>query len=322
MGLSLPSAAVYRPTVQHHCSLADVSLQNAWLTIGVFDGVHRGHQAILSQLTAGAHSIGAPAVLLSFDPHPAVVLAGRDLKLLTTPYERAELASALGMDVVITHPFDRAVSEMSARDFMARLKERLGLSHLLIGYDFALGKGREGNAGRLTELGQELGYVVEVVDAVSDESGVVSSTEIRKLVSLGNVAEAAKLLGRNYALSGSVVHGDGRGRRINIPTANIHYPESKLLPANGIYACWGHLGPERYMAATNIGINPTFTPDKRTVNVEAHILDFNRDLYDQEVKLEFVARLRDELKFDSVEALLKQIHADIEKTRAVLSQRE
>ena len=305
--------------MQHYRSLADVSLQNTWLTIGVFDGVHRGHQAILRQLAAGAHANGAPAVLLTFDPHPAVVLSGRDLKLLTTPDERADLASALGLEAVITHPFDRAVSGMSARDFMALLKKRLGLSRLLIGYDFALGKGREGNAGRLSELGRELGYSVSVVEAVSDESGVISSTEIRKLVSLGNAGAAANLLGRPYALSGPVIHGDGRGRRINIPTANIHYPESKLLPANGIYACRARLGADLFAAAVNIGFNPTFTPDKRTANVEAHILDFDRDLYGEQVTLEFIARLRDEAKFDSVDALLAQIHADIEKTRKILS---
>ena len=306
-------------SVQHYRSLADVSLQNAWLTIGVFDGVHRGHQAILRQLAAGAHQNSAPAVLLTFDPHPAVVLAGRDLKLLTTPDERAELVGSLGLDAVITHPFDRGVSETNARDFMAVLKERLGLSHLLIGYDFALGKNREGNAERLTELGRELGYSVQIIEAVGDESGVISSTEIRKLVSVGSVDVAANLLGRPYALSGPVIHGDGRGRRINIPTANIHYPESKLLPANGIYACRARLGADLYAAATNIGFNPTFTPDKRTVNVEAHILDFDRDLYGETLTLEFVARLRDELKFDSVEALLTQIHADIEQTRKIIN---
>lgn len=305
--------------MQHYRSLADVSIQNAWLTIGVFDGVHRGHQAILHHLAAGAYENGAPAVLLTFDPHPAVVLAGRELKLLTTADERAELAGALGLEAVVTHPFDRTVSEMSAGDFMARLKDHLGLSHLLIGYDFALGKGREGNAGRLAELGRELGYSVEVVNAVSDESGVISSTEIRELISVGSVDAAANLLGRPYALSGPVIHGDGRGRGLNIPTANIHYPESKLLPANGIYACRARLGADLYAAATNVGFNPTFTPDKRTVNVEAHILDFDRDLYGQELELEFIARLRDELKFDSVEALLVQIRADIEQTREIIS---
>jgi riboflavin kinase/FMN adenylyltransferase len=304
--------------VQHHRSLNDVSLQHAWLTIGVFDGIHRGHQAILSQLTAGAHANGAPAVLLTFDPHPAAVLAHRELKLLTTPEERAALASALNVDAVVTHPFDRSVAEMSAREFMTRLKERLGLSHLLIGYDFALGKNREGNAERLTELGRELGYEVQVIEAVGDESGVISSTEIRKLVSLGSVDAAANLLGRAYSLSGPVIHGDGRGRRINIPTANIAYPESKLLPPNGIYACRVRLGADLYAAATNIGFNPTFTPDKRTANVEAHILDFDRDLYGQTLTVEFISRLRDELKFNSVDALLTQIHADIDETRKLI----
>lgn len=305
--------------VQHYRSLADVSIQNAWLTIGVFDGVHRGHQAILRQLAAGARENSAPAVLLTFDPHPAVVLAGRDLKLLTTPDERAELAASLGLDAVITLPFDRALSETSAHDFMALLKERLGLCRLLIGYDFALGKNREGNADRLTELGHELGYAVQIVEAVGDESGVISSTEIRKLVSLGSVEAAANLLGHAYTLAGPVIHGDGRGRHINIPTANIRYPESKLLPANGIYACRARLGADLHAAAVNIGVNPTFTPDKRTINVEAHLLDFDRDLYGETLTLEFVARLRDELKFDSVEALLAQIHADIEQTRKLLS---
>jgi riboflavin kinase / FMN adenylyltransferase len=305
-------------TVQHYHSLADVSIQDAWLTIGVYDGIHRGHQAILRSLVAGAHAKDAPAVLLTFDPHPAVVLAGRDIKLLTTPDERAGLVSALGLDVVITHPFDRTVSEMSAHDFMARLKEHLGLHHLLIGYDFALGKNREGNAKRLSELGQELGFSVQVIEALSDESGVISSTEIRKLISLGSVDAAANLLGHAYSLSGPVVHGDGRGRRINIPTANIQYPESKLLPANGIYACRARLGGDLFAAATNVGYNLTFTPDKRIASVEAHLLEFDRDLYGEQLILEFVSRLRDEMRFNSVDALLVQIQADIEQTRRII----
>ena len=305
--------------MQHYLSLAEANLKNAWLTIGVFDGIHRGHQAILNRLTAGAHADGAPAVLLSFDPHPANVLSGRDLRLLTTPSERADLAASLGVDVVVTEPFTRALAETSAHDFMAGLHQHLGLKHLLIGYDFALGKNREGNAQRLAELGREMGYSVDVVSAIGDESGVISSTEIRKLISVGNVSEAAKLLGRNYSISGPVIHGDGRGRRINIPTANIGYPESKILPPNGIYACWAHVDGQRVMAATNIGFNPTFTPDKRTANLEAHLLDFDRDIYGQPVTVEFVSRLRDELKYNSVDALVAQIHKDIAETRRILA---
>ena len=304
--------------MQHYRSLEEVNLQNSWLTIGVFDGVHRGHQEIIKKLTAGAHANQAPAVLLTFEPHPATVLGGHDIKCLTTPEERAELLADLGVDVIIAQRFTRELSTVSAYEYMLRLSERLDLKHLLIGYDFALGKGREGNAGRLAEIGQELGYKVEVINAVSDESGVISSTEIRKLVATGNVNEAAKLLGHNYSLRGPVIHGDGRGHKLNIPTANIDYPSQKAIPAFGIYACWIWIGNEKFMAATNIGVNPTFTPDKQTPNVEPHILDFDRDIYGEEIKLEFVARLRDELKFDSVDALKKQIRKDVDHTREIL----
>ena len=305
--------------MRHYHSLEEVSAKNAWLTVGVFDGVHRGHREIIRKLTTDAHANHAPAVLLTFDPHPANVLTGRDIKCLTTPAERADLLGALGVDIVITQRFTPDLSTVPAYEYMLRLKETLGLSHLLIGYDFALGKGREGNANRLAEIGKELNYSVEVINALSDESGVISSTEIRKLVATGNVNEAAKLLGYNYSLSGPVIHGDGRGRKINIPTANVDYPKQKVIPANGIYVCWATVGSKKYKAATNIGFNPTFTPDKTIPSLEAHLLDFDHDLYGQEIKLEFVARLRDELKFNSVDALLEQIHDDINKTREMLS---
>src|SRR5512138_1405806 len=305
--------------MQHYNSLEEVNLNNAWLTIGVFDGVHRGHQQIIQKLTTGAHADEAPAVVLTFDPHPASVLSGHEIRCLTLPDERADLFGQLGVDVVITQPFTKELSTVTAYEFMARLKRHLGLQHLLIGYDFALGKGREGNAARLTEIGSELGYTVEVVPALSDESGVISSTEIRKLIELGNVAEAARLLGHPYSLHGPVVHGDGRGKTIQVPTANIAYSHEKMIPARGIYACWAYLGDEKYGAAINIGINPTFTPDKQTPNVEVHLLDFRQEIYGEDVRLEFVTRLRDELKFNSVDVLLEQIRKDVELTRKILS---
>ncbi len=234
------------------------------------------------------------------------------------PDERADLLRALDVDVVITELFTRELSAVTAYEFMSRLKRQLGLQHLLIGYDFALGKGREGNATRLTEIGLEFGYTVEVVSALSDESGVISSTEIRKLIEIGNIVEAARLLGRPYSLHGPVIHGDGRGRTIQVPTANIAYSRDKMIPARGIYACWAYLGDERYRAAVNIGINPTFTPNKQIPNVEAHLLDFRRDLYGEDVRLEFVARLRSEMKFDSVDTLIEQIWKDVESTRTIL----
>jgi len=305
--------------MRHYHSLEEVSAKNAWLTIGVFDGVHRGHREILRKLTTDAHANHAPAVLLTFDPHPASVLSGQDIKCLTTADERAHLLGSLGLDIVITQRFSRNLSAATAFEYMSQLKQTLDLTHLLIGYDFALGKGREGTAARLTEIGKELNYDVEVIHALSDESGVISSTEIRKLVATGNVTEAAKLLGYNYTLGGEVIRGAGRGRTINFPTANIDYPQQKATPSNGIYACWAYVGNEKFMAATNIGFNPTFTPERQTPSLEAYLLDFDRDIYGQQVKLEFVSRIRDELKFNSVEALIWKIQEDVDKTRELLA---
>jgi riboflavin kinase/FMN adenylyltransferase len=305
-------------TIQHYLSLEEVSLENSWLTIGVFDGVHRGHQQIIHRLTAGAHENRVPAVVLTFDPHPARIFGRGDIKLLTLPEERAEFLASLGVDVVITHPFDQAFADTTALDFMRLVNRHLGVSHLVLGYDATVGKNREGNAARLREIGQEFGYTLDVVPALSDESGVISSTEIRKLIATGNVVDAARLMGHRYSLHGPVVGGDQRGRTIDVPTANIAYSPDKLIPANGIYVCWANLNAQKYCAAVNIGFNPTFTPDKKTANVEAHLLDFKREIYGEDVRLEFVSRLRDELRFNSVDALLEQIWKDIDDTRRIL----
>jgi riboflavin kinase/FMN adenylyltransferase len=307
--------------MQHYRSLDELTLQNSWVTVGVFDGVHRGHQEVLRKLTAGARENGVPAVVLTFDPHPAKIFGRGEIKLLTLPGERARLLGEQGVDIVITHPFDKNVADITAFDFMKKLKDRLGVSHLVLGYDSTVGKNREGDATRLTEIGLELGYTVETVKALSDESGVISSTEIRKLISVGNVAEAERLLGHSYRLQGLVTHGDHRGRTIGYPTANLNYAREKMIPAGGIYACWAYVRSEKFSAAVNIGMNPTFTPHKQTLNVEAYLLDFDRDIYDEELKLEFVARLRAELKFDSVDTLIEQIGRDVQETRQILTER-
>jgi len=304
--------------MQHYRSLEGLTLENTWLTVGVFDGVHRGHRQVLNKLTAGAHANRALAVVLTFDPHPAKVFGRGDIKLLTLPGERAKLLGELGVDAVITHPFDRNVANITALDFMKQLKDQLDVRHLVLGYDSTLGKNREGNATRLAEIGLELGYTVETVSALGDESGVISSTEIRKLVTVGKVSEAARLMGHPYRLQGLVAYGDQRGRTIGFPTANLNYAHEKVIPASGIYACWATVRGERYAAAVNIGTNPTFTPDKQTLSVEAYLLNFDQDIYDETVTLEFVQRLRDELKYDSVTALIEQIGRDVEQTRELL----
>ena len=305
--------------MQHYSSLEQVSLKNSWLTVGVFDGVHRGHQQILRRLTAGAHEQGLPAVVITFQPHPATLFGRGEIKLLTLPEERAELLGSFGVDVVITHPFNRDVADTTAFDFMQQIRQQLGVRHLVLGYDSTLGKNREGDARRLSEIGSQLGYTVEVVPALSDESGVISSTEIRKLIATGNVAEAARLMGHPYSLHGPVIHGEGRGKTINVPTANIEYSYEKIIPSNGIYACWADLHGEKYAAAINIGVNPTFTPERQIPSVEAYLLDFQRDIYGEDLRLEFIARLRDEMRYVSVEKLLEQIWQDVEDTKRILN---
>ncbi len=299
-------------------SIDELNLEKSWLTIGVFDGVHRGHQQIVSMLTAGAHRAEMPSVALTFWPHPATVLTNRMVKCLTMPDERSALLSALGVDVVVAQTFDRELANTSAGDFIARLKNHLGFEHLLIGYDFALGKGREGDAARLIEMGRAFGYEVDVIPALSDESGVISSTEIRKLVATGDVAEAAALLGHCYGLHGPVVHGDGRGKELGFPTANIDYPEPKILPANGVYACRVWVDGEPYAGAINVGTRPQFHEGATRPLVEAYILDFDADIYGQDIRVEFVARLRDERKFASVDALVEQMHRDVERARELV----
>ena len=304
-----------------YASLDNVHLSDAWLTIGVFDGVHRGHQEIIRQLTAGAHASGAPAVVLTFHPHPALVLAGRDIRCLTTPEERAGILLNLGVDAVISMEFTRQLAEHSAEDFMADLKQHLGLKQLLTGHDFALGRNRAGNLDRLKQLGQELGYQVRTLAPVKFNETVISSTLIRQTVAEGSVRLAAQKLGRYYSMTGPVVPGDGRGRTIGIPTANIEVPASKAVPLNGVYACWANLNGNKIRAVVNIGLRPTFTTQTEHVlpRVEAHLLDFSADLYSQTLTLEFVERLRAEQKFTSVEALVAQIQKDIHTAQDILA---
>jgi riboflavin kinase/FMN adenylyltransferase len=306
--------------VTHFRSLDDLTLQNAWLTIGVFDGVHRGHQEIIRQLTTGAHADGALAVVLTFSPHPAVILGGKaDFKSLTTAEERAALLESLGVDIVITHPFDRALADQTAEEFMRHVARTLGLRRLLVGYDFALGRGREGDMTRLTELGKTLGYEVQPVAPLAAGDEVISSSRIRTRLAAGEVAAAALDLGRYYSVTAPIIHGDGRGKKINIPTANLEIPAEKVIPANGVYACWAWVSGKQYTSVTNVGIRPTFTPEEYAPHVETHLLDFDHDLYGQEVKLEFVEWLREERKFPSVEALVGQIHNDIARARQILT---
>lgn len=300
-------------------SLNHLSLENSWLAIGVFDGMHLGHQSMLRRLVEGAHAVQAPAVVMTFEPHPAIVLGNQsDFKWLSPPEERSSLINALGVDHILLQQFDRNFASIHADDFMQGVTRQLGLRNLLVGYDFALGKDRQGNADYLEKLGKQLGYHLEVFPPIRDEIGIISSTRIRSLVRAGNIDQVPALLGRYYSLEGYVVHCDGRGRTIDIPTANLDLPEEKLIPVNGVYACLAWLGGACFPAVTNIGTRPTFTSGDQAAHVETHLLDFREEIYGRELKLEFISRLRDEKRFDSVESLVTQIQADIRQARTIL----
>ena len=306
--------------VKHLLSLADVALNNAWLTIGAFDGVHLGHQEIIRRLVAGAHAEGAPAVVLTFHPHPAVVVRGRQGALyLTLPDERAALLGALGVDIVITQTFDLQVAATTAADFIRLLKERLDLRQLWVGYDFALGHARSGNVDVLRQLGERFNYQLHVVPPVALGEEVISSSQIRALLQAGQVQQAGRLLGRPYRLAGQVIQGDGRGRTIGIPTANLETGSEKLVPGGGVYACLAEIDGRRWAAATNIGVRPTFDGKDTVAHVEAHLLDFSDDLYGRTVGLSFLERLRGEQRFANIQSLVAQIEQDIRQTRQVVA---
>lgn len=300
-------------------NLEELNLDAAWATIGSFDGVHRGHQAIIRQLVTGAHASGAKAVVVTFSPHPAVVLRGlQGPFFLTDHQERADLLAGLGVDVLVTLTFDRSLSARSAADFMGDLCSHLGLKRLLVGYDFALGRGREGNVFRLKQLGEEMGYKVEVISPVESGGEVVSSSRIRALLTAGKVEAAAEMLGRPYGLNGMVVHGEGRGHGLGIPTANLLVSPDRISPGVGVYATMARVRGRAIQSVTNIGVRPTFEGGSSTARIETHLLDFRQDLYGQTIRLEFIQFLRNEQRFASIDALLEQIHLDIQHAREVL----
>lgn len=307
----------------HYRSIDELQLTRSWLTIGVFDGVHRGHQVILNRLVAGAHAEGLPAVVVTFFPNPVVVL--RDLVdpvYLSMPDERAELLAALGVDEVVTLEFTRQLAALTAAEFMGWMKKQLGIVHLCAGYDFALGRGREGTLPMLQRLGKQMGYSVSVVEPVADpQNGAISSSRIRDLLARAEIREAAELLGRRYSVEGFITHGDGRGHGLGFPTANIAIPAQRLAPGHGVYATWITLQGQKWPAVTNIGLRPTFEDNAAQARIEAHILDLpgDPDLYGQPVRLEFVDYLRPEMRFAQIQELIDQIHQDIQKSREVFS---
>jgi riboflavin kinase/FMN adenylyltransferase len=295
--------------------------QPSLVTVGSYDGVHIGHQRLLARMRQTARQLNCAAVVVTFHPRPQAVLSPHKSTLdLITPDEKAELLAQLGMDLTVMLRFGHQMAHIPARQFVADLVAHLHMHEMWIGMGFSLGRNREGDVPTLRRLGEEMGFVVRVVDPVICDGAMVSSTRIRHLLMDGRIRQVTPLLGRYASLSGEVVHGAERGRRIGFPTANIAVPPQLVLPPNGVYACFACVGGQRRPAVTNIGIRPTFTDPERTV--EAHVLDFSGDLYGQRLRLELVEFLRPETRFDTIAGLVAQISADAETARRLLSEEQ
>ncbi|CDQ43836.1 MULTISPECIES: bifunctional riboflavin kinase/FAD synthetase [Mycolicibacterium] len=305
------------------------------LTIGVFDGVHRGHAELINRAVKSGRSRGVPTVLMTFDPHPMeVVFPGSHPAQLTTLARRAELVEETGVDVFLVMPFTADFMKLTPERYIHELLvESLHVVEVVVGENFTFGRKAAGNVDLLRKAGERFGFAVEGMRLVSeefarDESVTFSSTYIRSCVDAGDVVAAAEALGRPHRVEGVVVRGDGRGRGLGFPTANVAPPMHSAIPADGVYAAWftvlGH-GPvvgtvtpgERYQAAVSVGTNPTFSGRTRTV--EAFVLDAEADLYGQHVAVDFIARIRGQEKFDSVEDLVRQMGADTERARSILA---
>ncbi|MHB9090657.1 MAG: bifunctional riboflavin kinase/FAD synthetase [Chloroflexota bacterium] len=285
------------------------------ITIGVFDGVHLGHRALIQATVERAHTLGIRSAAITFDPHPRAVLGrGEAIQYLNSLSERIDLIRSLGVDTVAVLRFSLAVAGLSAEAFVRELKAQMGLAELWVGPDFALGKGRQGTVPVLRELGTAVGFAVETVPPVVVDGEVVSSSLIRRLLLAGDVEAAAILLSRPYTLEGIVAVGDRRGRTLGFPTANLPLAPERVAMANGVYVVRAHSQGRALPAVASIGVRPTFGLNER--GLEVFIMDFADDLYGQPLRVEFLRRLRPELQFDSIDALVAQMQRDVADARA------
>lgn len=304
--------------MKQHFALESLKLEHSWVTIGSFDGVHLGHQFVIREMVKAAHRNNEPAVVITFSPHPAVVLRGISGPFYLTNFEqKAALLESLGVDHLITLPFTQSLSRLTAHQFMQELVSHLGMKGLVTGFDFKIGYKREGTSAVLEKIGEELGFTVSTLAPFTLDGVELSSSRIRTLLSQGQVSQASVYLGRIYSLQGEVVQGDGRGRMIGYPTANIALVPELLLPMRGVYATFARLGSRRLLSLTNIGLRPTFL-QRSSLNVETHILDFDELIYHQQITLEFVSFLRPEQRFYSTHELTEQIEMDIIEARKAL----
>jgi len=301
---------------------AKTKITASCVTIGNFDGVHMGHQKLLCRARQKARSQGLASVVVTFDPHPLRVLSGAHTPpFITLTQQKLELIASLGLDFTLCLEFTKELAKLEPDEFVKNfLLNGLRMREMVIGYDYAFGRNRKGNFALLTALGAHMGFHVEQVGPVLIDDAIVSSSRVRDMIQAGLVWEVRPLLGRFYRVQGEVVSGLGRGGRLlGFPTANLHLVD-ELFPKTGVYAAWASTSGRTFPAVANIGFNPTF--GNNVLSVEAHLLDFNQDIYGQEVRIHFVQRLRSEQKFPEVNALIARIQEDIQLARRILASPE
>jgi riboflavin kinase/FMN adenylyltransferase len=296
-----------------------LSMRGSVVTMGNFDGIHLGHQALVRHTVEESKRLGYPSIVLTFEPHPLKVLAPeRAPRLLLSYQDKLDLFQAFGVDIVIAQRFDREFASIAAEDFVRRfLVGRLKTKKLWVGRDLRFGQGRKGGTGDLIRVAPEVGFQVGVLDPISSDGIRISSSRIRGLVEAGCVDEVRPMLGRYHFVSGRVVTGKGRGRKLGFPTANIS-SQTEVVPLNGIYATSIEVKSRQWLSVSSVGVNPTFGDGPRTV--ESFIFDFESEIYGEAVKLSFVKRIRDEKKFSTVEDLIAQIHGDVEQARVIFKE--
>lgn len=288
------------------------NIKNPILTLGMFDGVHIGHQHIIHKLNQLADEVGGESMLLTFEPHPRIVLGkgADDLQLLTTLDEKIELLEEAGLRNLILHPFTKAFSQVSSVDFVKNLLvDEIGIHSIVVGYDHHFGKNREGNFELLNQLSHEFNFNSLMIEEVKSDNEHISSTQIRKALWAGTTEFANKALGRNYSIHGKVIHGDKLGRTLGFPTANLEIEKYKLIPGNGVYIVKVFLNNEQFKGLVSIGTRPTVT-NSNEKRVEVYIMDFDRDIYDENLKIEFYHKIRDDQKFNSLDELVLQMNQD------------
>lgn len=303
--------------------LPENPIQNAILTVGMFDGVHVGHQKVLHEIISSARHSGGQSVLLTFWPHPRFVFEGENcsVRYLTTLAQKIELLERLGLDHLIILPFTRAFSELSPQEYISEiLVKRIGTKKIIVGYDHRFGHKGQGDFTALQNAGREYYFEVEQINALLVESEAISSTKIRKAIDLGNVEFANIHLGYNYSISGTIVRGKQLGRTIGYPTANLQADDShKQIPGHGVYVSITRVNGSEYASVTSIGVRPT-VDDSMITSIETYIFDFSEDIYGSNASVFFLKKLRDELKFSSLDDLIRAIDADVLQTKQYFAQ--